>query len=100
MFLIKFFQHSSNFRRKFQAILEYTFRESDKITPSPPPPLSKDERLRDIGHAINIGNLTLNVNSVTVSNLINYDSLFTKCDSYFITKCVYYYYKMRQFKMR
>ena len=43
---------------------------------------------------MNIGNLILGVNSVTVSHLIHYDSLLrnatdiiTKCDSYFITKC-------------
>ena len=42
---------------------------------------------------MSIGNLILGDNSVTISNLINYDSLLqkttdiiTKCDSYFITK--------------
>ena len=52
------------------------------------------EGLRDIGHSMNIGDLILGVNSVTISYLINYDSLLqnatditTKCDSYFITKC-------------
>ena len=41
-----------------------------------------------------IGNLISDVNSITVSYLIHYDSLLqnatdiiTKCDSYFITKC-------------
>ena len=61
----------------------------------PPPvfPLSKDEKLKDIGHIMSIGNLILGVNSVTVSYLIHYDSLLqnvtyiiTKYDSYFITK--------------
>ena len=57
-------------------------------------PLSKDGRLTDIGHSMNIGNLILGVNSVMVSYLIHYNSLLpnttdivTKCDSYFITKC-------------
>ena len=57
------------------------------------PPFSKDERLKDIGHSMSIGNLILGVTSVTVSCLIRYDSLLqnatdiiTKCDSYFITK--------------
>ena len=43
---------------------------------------------------MSIGNLILGVNSVTITYLINYDSLLqnatdiiTKCDSYFITKC-------------
>ena len=47
-----------------------------------------------MGHSMSIGNLILGVNSVTISYLINYDSLLqnatdiiTKCDSYFITKC-------------
>ena len=55
------------------------------------PPLHS---LRDIGHSMSIGNLILDVNSVTVSYLILYDSLLqnatdiiTNCDSYFITKC-------------
>ena len=39
------------------------------------PPLSKDEVLKDIGHIMSIGNLTLNVNSVTISYLIHYHSL-------------------------
>ena len=61
--------------------------------PSPSPPFSKTEELRDIGDIIDIGDLILGVNSVTVSYLIHYDSLLqnttviTKCDSYFITKC-------------
>ena len=50
--------------------------------------------VRDIGHSMSIGNIILSVNNVTVSYLIHYDSLlqnmtdiFTKCKSYFITKC-------------
>ena len=35
MLLIEFFQHSSNFRRKFRLVLEYVTRESDKNTPAP-----------------------------------------------------------------
>ena len=67
-------------------------RRVTKIPP-PSPPFSKTEELRDIGHIIDIGNLILGVNSVTVSYLIHYDSLLQnttnirKCDSYFITKC-------------
>ena len=110
--------------KKFQAVLECTFKESDKNTPLPPsPPLSNDEGLRGIGHSMSIGNLILRVNRVTVSYLIHYDSLLqnatdiiTKWDSYFITKCVRFfikncdnfitkcdsYYKLRRFyyKMR
>ena len=53
-------------------------RESDKNTPVPPPPLPKDEGLKDIGHSMSIGNLILGADSVTVSyltHLICYDSL-------------------------
>ena len=57
------------------------------------PPLSKDEALKNIGRSMSIRNLIFGVNSVTVSDLIRYDSLLknatdfiTKCDSYFITK--------------
>ena len=35
-FLMKFCWHGSNFRRKFQAVLEYGFRESDQNTPLHP----------------------------------------------------------------
>ena len=42
--------------------------------PPPLPLLSKDEGLKDSGHIINIGNLVLGVNSVTVSYLIDYES--------------------------
>ena len=73
------------------------------------PPLSKVEGLRDIGHSINIGNLILGVNSVTVSYLIHDDGLlqnaieiYYKMRQVFITKCdsCYklrrFYYKVRQ----
>ena len=86
---MKFCQHGSNLRRKFQAVLGYAFRESDRNTPFP-----LLHSLRGIGHRMSIGNLILGVNNVTVSYLIHYDSLLqyatdiiTKCDSYFITKC-------------
>ena len=66
--------------------------EWQKYTP-PSPPLSKDEGLKNIRHSMSIRNLIFSVNSVTVSDLIRYDSLLqnvadviTKCDSYFITK--------------
>ena len=66
--------------------------ECQKYSPSSSP-LSKGEKLRDIGHSMSNGNLTLDVNSISVSHLIHYDSLLqnttdivTKCDSYFITK--------------
>ena len=61
---------------------------------SPSPPFSKGEGLKNIGHSMSIRNLIFDVNSVTVSHLIHYDSLLQnatnfiiKCDSYFITKC-------------
>ena len=67
--------------------------EWQKYTP-PSPSLSKNKVVRDIGHIMSIGNLILNISSVTVSYLIHYDSLLqnatyiiTKCDNYFITKC-------------
>ena len=57
------------------------------------PSALKDERLKDIGHSMNIGNLILDVNSVTVSHLIHHESLLqnatyivTKCESHCITK--------------
>ena len=66
--------------------------EWHKYTP-PSSPLSKDEGLKNIGHSMSIRNLIFGVSSVTVSDLIPYDSLLqnatdviTKCDSYFITK--------------
>ena len=71
----------------------YVQGEWQKYT-HPSPPFSKNEELKDIGHSMSIGNLTLGVSSVTVSYLIRYDSLLqnaadiiTKCDSYFTAKC-------------
>ena len=109
MFLIRFCQHGSNFRRKLQPVLEYVSRESDKKNTRPSPPPSKDEGLKDIGHIMSIGNLILSVNSVMFSYLIRYDSLLqnatniiTKCSSCFITNCDSFitkcnsYYKMRR----
>ena len=40
-----------------------------------PVPLSKDEKLSDIGYNISIGNPILDVNSAAVSHLIYYDRL-------------------------
>ena len=67
---MKFCSHGSNLMRKFKAILEHAFRESDKNIPlslSLSTPLSKDEEVNDIGHSISIGILILGVNSVTFS---------------------------------
>ena len=83
---------------KFQAKIPtcfgvYVQGEWQKYT-RPSLPLSKDEGMNDIGHSMNIRNLILGVNSVTVSYFIRYESLLqnmkdiiTKCNSYFITKC-------------
>ena len=79
--------HGSNFRQKFQAVLEYAFRECDKNTTLPRLRSLKTKELRDIRYSISIGNLILGFNSVKVSCLIHYDTLITKCCSYFITKC-------------
>ena len=94
MFLIKFCQHGSNFRRKFQAVLEHAIRASDKILPAFPL-LSKDEKLRAIGHSMNIENLILSVSSVTVSHLIHYDCL-KQWSKYYNKMRHLFYYKMRQ----
>ena len=66
--------------------------EWQKYTP-PSSPLSKDEGLKNIELSMSIRNLIFGVSSVTVSDLICYDSLLqnakdviTKYDSYFITK--------------
>ena len=108
-FPMKVCYHGSNFRQKFQAVLEYAFRECDKNTTLPRLRSLKTKELRDIRYSISIGNLILGFNSVKVSCLVHYDTLITKCDGYyykmqqkFITKCVSYYklrrsyYKMRQ----
>ena len=77
-----------------------------KIHPSSPP-LFKIEVLRDIGHSMSIRNLILGVNSVTISYLINYDSLLQMRQilqnaraillyvmrQKFITKCVGFLWK-------
>ena len=66
--------------QKFQAVLEYAFRESDSNLPLPPL-LSQD------------------VNSLTVLYLIHYDSLLqnvTDIIMFFITKFDFYY-KLRQY---
>ena len=108
MLIMKFCYYGSNFRQKFQAVLEYAFRECDENIPILPPPFSKDEALKNVEHSMSIRNLIFGFNSVSVSYLIPYDSLLqnttdviTKCDSYFITKWDSYY-KMGQFynKMR
>ena len=78
MFIMKFCWHGSNFRQKSQAVLEY-------VSTRPSPPLSKDEGLKDIGHSMNIGNLILSVNSVTLSYFICYILLQNATD--IITKC-------------
>ena len=114
---MKFSQHGSYFRGKFQGPLQYYFRENYKRYTLPSTPLSKDKGLKYIGHNISIGNRILGVNSATVSYLICVDSLLhnatdiiAKCDSYFITKgsrsllqnSSSFFYKIRQFyhKMR
>ena len=83
MLIMEFCYHGSNFRRKFQAVMEYAS-----------PPLSKDEALKNIGHSMSNRNLIFGVSSVKVSYMIRFDSLLqnatdviTKCDSCFITKC-------------
>ena len=66
--------------QKFQAVLEYAFRESDNNLPLPPL-LSQD------------------VNSLTVLYFIHYDSLLqnvTDIIMFFITKFDFYY-KLRQY---
>ena len=89
-----FCYHCSNFRQKYQADVQYAFRESDKNTPLPSPPLSKDEAPKNIGQSMGIRILIFCFNSVTVSYLISHDCLLqnatgviTKCDNCFITKC-------------
>ena len=60
---------------------------------SPSPPFSQEEGIKDTGHSMSIGNLSVGINSVMVSYLIRYDSLLQnatdvtiKCDRYFFTK--------------
>ena len=88
--------HGSNFRQKFQVVLEYAFRECDKNTTLPRLRSLKTKELRDIRYNISIGNLILGFNSVKVSCLIHYDTLITKCDGYYYKMLLLFYYKMRQ----
>ena len=89
MFLMEFCQHGSNLRQKFQTALDCSGRVTKMYVL-----LSLHSlKAKDIGHNMRIGNLISVVNSVTVPNLICYNSLLqyatdvnTKCDSYFITK--------------
>ena len=91
--VMKFGEYRSNFTLKpFLSI-----RSRGRVAETPPvsPPLSKDKKLRKIGHSMSIGNLILGVNSATVSYLIHYDSL-SQCGSCFIIKCdTSLLYKMR-----
>ena len=64
--------------------MEYALRESDKNILLPPPPLSKDEELKNIGHSMNIRNLNFGVNSVTVSYLIRYDSFLQNATGFLL----------------
>ena len=83
MFLMKFCQHGSYFTQRFNVVPEYERerekeRERQRETERDrqrqrqryttlPPPLSKDEGVKDIGHSMSIKNLILGVNSVMVS---------------------------------
>ena len=58
---------------------------------------SEDKGLKDIGHSMNIRNLTLGVNSVTVSYLICNDSLLQNGTSILLQNVTEVYYIMRQF---
>ena len=104
MLIMKFCYHGSNFRRKFQAVLEYAFRRSDKNTSLlPSPPLSNDEVLNNIEHSMSIRNLIFGINSVTVSYLIRFDSLLQNATATLLQNATEVYYKMRQvfyYKMR
>ena len=76
--------------------------EWQKYTP-PSPPLSKDEGLKNIGHSMSIRNLIFGVNSVTVSDLIRYDSLLQNATAILLQNATEVYNKMCQFfccKMR
>ena len=73
------------------------------LPPPPYPPLFKDEALKKIGHSMSIRNLTFGVNSVTVSDLIRYDSLLQNATAILLQNAVKVYCKMRQvlyYKMR
>ena len=67
------------------------------------PPLSKDEKLKDIGHSMSMGNLILGANRVTVSYLIRYDSSLQNATVILLKNAREVYYKMRNvfyYKMR
>ena len=73
-----------------------------KIT-RPLPPLSKYEGLKKAWHNMSIGNLSLGINSVTVSYLIRYDSLLQNATAILLQHATKVYYKMHQafyYKMR
>ena len=57
--------------------------------------LSKDEGLKDIGNSMNIGNLILGVNNVTVSYLIHYGNLLQNATEVYYRMRQVFYYKMR-----
>ena len=75
-----------------------------KKSTRPSPRLPKQEILRDIEYSMSIGNLVRGVNSVTVSYLIRYDSLYkmrlilfeNATEVYYRMRQIFYY-KMRQF---
>ena len=91
---------------KFQAKIPTrsgVLRRSDLNTSVPTTLLSKGEGLKDIGHNMNIWNLILVVNSVTVSYLICYNSLLQNATAILLQNAAEVYWKMRQFfyyKMR
>ena len=70
-------------------------QESDENTPVVPTPLSKDEGLKDIGINMNIRNLILVVNSVTVSYLIRYNSFLQNATAILLENATEVYYKTR-----
>ena len=70
-------------------------RKSDENTPVDPTPLSKDEGLKDIGNNMNIRNLILVVNSVTVSYLIRYNSFLQNATAILLENATEVYYKTR-----
>ena len=64
--------------------------------------LSKGEGVRDIGQSMSIGNLIWSGNSVTISYLIHYDSLFENATYYYKLGQLFYYKNSTEvyFKMR
>ena len=92
MLIMKFPKHGSNSGKISSPSGAWVQGEWQKYTPHSPP-LSKDEGLKNIGHSMSIKNPIFVVYSVTVSDLIRYNSLLqnatdviTKCDRYFFTK--------------